>query len=264
MRRSVWLAALLLLAALPATLPSSAGAVDLAGHRALYALSLANSRGEISAATGTMAFEMTDACDGWATRQRLRITTTTRDGQDIEIGSDYATLESKDGLSLRFTMRQTTDQAVTSETEGEASLPSAGAAGEARYTRPTEGRKALPTATVMPNFHTIAIIEAARVGKKFLTIPLFDGTSAEGAQDTSVAIFSWDGPRAHKFPALAALPSGRVRIAFFDRDKGSTTPDYELGLRYYENGVADEMNMDFGDFVMRATLQELVLLPKGC
>ena len=116
----------------------------------------------------------------------------------------------------------------------------------------------------MPNFHTIAIIEAARAGKKFLTIPLFDGTSAEGAQDTSVAIFSWDGPRTHKFPALAALPSGRVRIAFFDRDKGSTTPDYELGLRYYENGVADEMNMDFGDFVMRATLQELVLLPKGC
>lgn len=264
MRRPFWLAAPLLLAAMLAALPFQAQAVDLAGHRALYRLTLASSRADISNASGTMAFEMTDACEGWATRQRLRITTTNREGQDIEISSDYATFEAKDGLSLRFNMRQSTEQAVSSETEGEAHLPAAGAAGEARYTKPDDRRKVLPAGTVLPNGHTIAILEAARAGKKFITLPLFDGTSADGAQDTSVAIFSWDPPQAHKFPALAALPSGRVRIAFFDRDKGATTPDYELGMRYYENGIADDMSMDFGDFVMRATLQELTILPKGC
>jgi hypothetical protein len=268
MRRSVWLAAPLLLAATLALLPARARAaepaLELAGHRALYRLTMASSRGDVTAAGGTMAFEMTDACEGWATRQRLRINATNRDGQDLEIASDYATFESKDGLQLRFNMRQTTEQALTSETEGEASIPSAGAAGEARYTRPAEARKVLPAGTMMPNMHTIAVIEAARAGKKFLSIPLFDGTSAEGAQDTSVAIFSWDPPKEHKFSALSNLSSGRVRIAFFDRDKGATTPDYELGLRYYENGIADDMTMDFGDFVMRAQLQELTVLPKGC
>lgn len=264
MRRSAWLVAFVLLAALPPRAIAADPGVELAGHRALYKLTLASSRGQISAASGTMAFEMTDACDGWATRQRLRITATNNERQDLEIGSDYATYEAKDGLSLRFTMRQTTEQAVSVETEGTASLPSPGAAGEALYQRPAESRKALPAGTMLPNMHTIAVIEAARAGKKFLAIPLFDGTSAEGAQDTSVAIFSWDGPREHKFPALAALASARLRIAFFDRDKGTTTPDYEIGMRYYANGVADDMSMDFGDFVMHASLQELSLLPKSC
>lgn len=264
MRRFIWLAAPFLLTALLAAPPCLAQPVELAGHRALYTLTLASSRGDVTTAGGTLAFEMADACEGWTTRQRMRINVTNRDGQDIEIGSDYATFESKDGLTLRFSMRQTTEQAVTAETEGDASLPSAGAAGEARYTRPADARKVLPAGTLMPNMHTIAVIEAARAGKKFLSMPLFDGTTADGAQDTSVAIFNWEAPQPNKFPALAALPSGRVRIAFFDREKGSTTPDYELGMRYYANGIAEDMSMDFGDFVMKATLQELTVLPKGC
>ncbi|MSP05531.1 MAG: DUF1849 family protein [Acetobacteraceae bacterium] len=264
MRRPVWLAAFILLAALP--MPSMA--VDLAAHRAVYKLTLASSRGAVSDAGGTMAFELVDACEGWATRQRLRINTTTDAGQNIEIGSDYATLEAKDGLSLRFNMRQTTEQAVSSETEGQASVPApgaaAGAAGEVRYTSPQAKTLALPPGTIMPNTHTIAAIDAARDGKKFIAIPLFDGTSADGAQDTSVAIFSWDKPAPHKFKVLSTLPSSRMRIAFFDRNKGATTPDYELGIRYWENGIADEISMDFGDFVMRAVLQQLTVLPKAC
>ena len=45
-------------------------------------------------------------------------------------------------------------------------------------------------------------LDAARAGKKFLSIPLFDGTSATGAQDTSVAIFSWDAPAQNPHGAL--------------------------------------------------------------
>ncbi|MSO90501.1 MAG: DUF1849 family protein [Acetobacteraceae bacterium] len=240
-------------------------AADLAAHRAVYKLTLASSRGAVSAAVGTMAFELADACEGWTTRQRLRINTTIDGGQNIEIGSDYATFESKDGRNLRFSMRQTTEQAISSETEGQASLPaSVTTTGEVRYTSPEAKTIALPAGTVMPNMHTIAVIDAARAGKKFLAIPLFDGTSAEGAQDTSVAIFSWDKPAPHKFDVLSALPSSRMRIAFFDRTQGATMPDYELGIRYYENGIADAISMDFGDFVIRGVLQELTVLPKGC
>ena len=53
----------------------------------------------------------------------LRMTITNAEGQNIEMASDYATWESKDGLKFRFHMRQTTDTAVTSQTDGEASLP---------------------------------------------------------------------------------------------------------------------------------------------
>ena len=263
MRRAHFLLGLLAVAVTP--FAAAAQAVEMAAHRAVYQLSLATSRGEIVAANGTMAYEMVDACDGWAVRQRLRINVTDRDNREVEMGTDYATLESKDGLNMRFTMRQTTETAVTSETDGTAKLERVGGPGEVTYKVPEETTKPLPAGTVFPTPHTAAILDAARAGKKFLSIPLFDGTSATGAQDTSVAIFSWDAPAQNRFPVLSPLRSGRVRIAFFDNKAGaSPTPDYELGMRYWENGIADEMTMDFGDFVMKATLVELNILPKAC
>ena len=104
----------------------------------------------MTAAHGTMAYEVTDACDGWATRQRLAMTITNTDGQDIEMVSDYATWESKDGLSMRFRMRQTTDTAVTEQTEGTATLDSPGGAGSIHYTVPADKTVPMPAGTLFP------------------------------------------------------------------------------------------------------------------
>ncbi len=256
--------AVLLAGAMPATAADQAAA-PLAAHRALYQLTLEQARGaEVAAATGTMAYEVLDACDGWATRQRLDMTVTNRDGQDIQMLSDYTTWESKDGLSMRFRMRQTTDSAVTSEVAGDASLQRPGGPGEVRFTEPEASTKELPAGTLFPMAHTEAILAAAHAGKKFLALPLFDGTSDKGVQDSTVAIVQWGGARPGKWPGLAAMPSGRVHVAFFDREAGTQQPDYEVGMRYWDNGVADDLSMDFGDFVMKGTLSRLDLLPPGC
>ena len=61
---------------------------------------------------------------------------------------------------------------------------------------------------------------------------------------------------------LARDPS--VRLAFFDRQPDTTTPNYEVAMRYWENGVADDMQMDFGDFVMNAKMTEFALQPRKC
>jgi hypothetical protein len=241
-----------------------AGAADLAAHRALYKLTLKAGRGDVTAASGTMSYEVLDACDGWAVRQRLAMTLTGRDGQDVEMLSDYTTWESKDGLKMTFRMRETTDRQVTSEVAGDASLDHPGGAGEAHYTVPADATKKLPAGTLFPMAHTDAILKAALVGKKFLALPLFDGTGPDGAQDTSVVISSWSPPEAGKWPALAMLPSGRVQVAFFDRAAGTQQPDYEVGMRYWENGIADDLSMDFGDFVMTGQLSELTVPKPGC
>ena len=66
----------------PATMPA---APPMLAHKALYTLTLDNAKGnDVIAARGTMGYEVTDACDGWAVRQRLRMTITNTDGQDIE------------------------------------------------------------------------------------------------------------------------------------------------------------------------------------
>jgi hypothetical protein len=246
--------------------PPTKAPAPLAAHRALYELNLASSHGgrQISAAHGTMGYEVVDVCDGWATRQRLRMTITSSEGEDTDMDSDYATWESKDGLSFRFHMVQKSDSQVTSQTDGSARLSKTGGPGEVEYRLPKATTTTLPEGTLFPMMHTLSIINAAREGKKFLALPLFDGTDDDGYEDSSIAVIDWKQPFATKYPFLSSLPSTRVRIAFFDHAAGTPTPTYEVAMRYWENGVADDMLMDFEDFAMNAKLTELTPLPRKC
>jgi len=178
--------------------------------------------------------------------------------------SDYATWESKDGLKFRFHMKQTTDTAVTSQTDGDAQLERTGGPGEAHYTVPSDTTKKLPPGTLFPMAHTSAILAAAESGKKFLALPLFDGTDDTGSEDSFIVVLDWKKPEANKYAFLSNLPSTRVRLAFFDHDAKSEVPTYQVGMRYWENGVADNLQMDFGDFVMDAKMADLTQLPHKC
>ena len=129
---------------------------------------------------------------------------------------------------------------------------------------PEDSIKPLPAGTLFPMMHTATIIAAAEAGKKFVAVPLFDGTGPDGAQDSTIAIIGWEPPAANKWPDLAKLPSGRVHVAFFDRNATKQEPDYEVGMRYWENGIADDLEMDFGDFVMTGKLTTLSVPKGGC
>ncbi len=262
MRRRAAPAALVLL--ILASGAQAGAPIHLAAHHALYKLSLAHSRGNVISASGTMGYEVIDACDGWAVRQRLHMTVVNGDGQNIEMVSDYATWESKDGRRFRFHVKQTTEEAVTEQTDGEAMLSGTGNGGTAQYTTPKTMTKNLPRGTLFPMAHTAAIIAAAREGKRIVNLPLFDGTSETGAEDSSIVVTGWDKPQATQWPALSALPSSRMHIAFWDWDTTKMLPDYQVGMRYWENGVAGDLTMDFGDFVMHAALTEFAPQPHRC
>src|SRR5829696_6779661 len=71
---------------LPGPAPAAEpGAEAMAGHRAAYRLSLDRVRdnSNIARAEGVMLYEVVDACDGWATRQRFQLRLTDRDGQEV-------------------------------------------------------------------------------------------------------------------------------------------------------------------------------------
>lgn len=243
----------------------------MVGHRAAYRLTLDRARdnSDVAQASGAMLFEVLDACDGWTVRQRLTLKLVDRDGNETETVSDYSTYETRDGTRLRFSLTQSSQGAVSSQVQGEGEVTAAG--GAVRFVQPEARELPLPPGTMLPMAHTIATLNAARAGSRILAAPLLDGTTAGGAQDTTTVMSPWQAtvtvdPR---FAALAPLGSSRMRIAFFDRDPGSQsggagTPDYEVSLRYFENGVADELKMDFGEFVVDGRLAELVVLPSPC
>ena len=242
----------------------------LASHRGIYSLTLDRARenAAIVDVSGAMLFELIDACESWASRQRFTMTLRNREGTELETGSDYATLESMDGRNLRFSLTQVTQGAVRSRVAGQAELTADGS-GVARYSEPEVKELPIPPGTLLPNTHTIAALNAARAGQRLLVAPIFDGTTADGAQQTTTVMSPWQGPQpVPEAPSLSTLGSSRMRIAFFEPDGeqagGARTPSYEVSLRYFENGVADDMIMDFGDFTVRAKLMKLEDAPGGC
>lgn len=244
------------------------GAGDMVAHRAAYRLTLDRARDNagVQQAEGAMLFEVQDACEAWATRQRFTLVVRDRDGNAIETTSDYSTLEAKDGRSLRFSLTQITEGAVTSRVSGEATMGDGG--GRVVFADPSPNEITLPAGTLFPMVHTIRALAAARAGQRLLLAPLLDGTTADGPQDTTTVVLGgWAGPAENtRFPALSALASARMRIAFFESGQqgGASTPGYEVSLRYWANGVADELKMDFGEFVVDGQMLELVVAPGGC
>ncbi|MDQ1078362.1 EipB family protein [Pseudoroseomonas cervicalis] len=264
----------------PPTAPSAAaphaapqaipGSEALAPHRAAYRLQLDRVRqgSDVIQADGAMLFEVMDACDGWTTRQRLQLNLIDRSGQNVETSSDYSTWESKDGRRLRFTLTQMAQGAVTQRISGEAELDKPEGRGTVRYEQPSTSTVELPNGTLLPTVHTLRALQLAQAGQqRMLVAPLFDGTSEEGAQDSTTILSPWSPPQAQpRFPLMRDQASARMRIAFFGHDAaaGASAPEYEVGLRYYANGVADEMHMDFGDFAVNALMQSLEPIPAAC
>ena len=249
-----------LIALMSASLVGTAAAAPLAAHHAVYKLTLDTTKEEgVLAASGTMSYDVVDSCSGWTTAQHLVIDLTNKDGQDVRMVSDYATLESKDGTHLEFHTKEMTGSSTTEQLDGTAVLERSGGTGHADFTSPEKKTVLLPVGTLLPMAHTNAIIDAAMAGRKFLSVPLFDGTGTEGAEDTFVTIENWTPPVEQKWSSLSALSFGRVHIAFFDRTSDSETPTYEIGMKYYANGVADAMVMNFGEFSMDGTLDQFEL-----
>jgi hypothetical protein len=179
--------------------------------------------------------------------------------------TDYITWESKNAETLTFSLRERdNDGKEQVDDAGTAVHSGADGAGIITYSTPAHTRMALPPGTLFPMQHTEALLAAGRDGKKFIAPPLFDGTTADGAQATFVAILGNHGPTPNRFAALSGMPSSDVDIAFYPRKPGDQNPDFRTQMRYFENGVATNLVLDFGDFVMTGKLEHLTIPPSPC
>lgn len=244
-------------------LPFASQAADLAAHRAFYRLTLASTGSSgVTSASGAMEYEVIDGCTGWATQQRLDMTVLDREGGDTHTVSDYSTWESKDGHSFRFRITQVTNGAKDVRA-GYAEL-TPGHAGFAVYTQPQDLRVTLAPGTVFPMAQTEAILAAARTGKTFVAMPVFDGTTGAGADDTFAVITTHGEKVETAFKPLAKLPSLMVHVGYFPPDRTQLLPDTLIAMRYWDNGVADSLSLDFGNFTLAGTLAKFQLLPSHC
>jgi hypothetical protein len=218
----------------------------------------------VVAATGAMDYEWGETCDGWTIEQRYRLKIRYAEDRDVDVTSAFVTWESKDGLRYRFNQRETRNGQLDQEIRGEAKLDGPGRGGVARFTKPRSQILKLAPGVLFPSAHTIFLIDEAKAGTVFVTRHVFDGATDENAVQVSAVI----GTRLTADPISARLgrllerPGWRIRLAFFPVDAKAEEPDYELGMDLLDNGVSRDMVIDYGDYSIRANLDDIEPLVK--
>lgn len=252
--------------ALSASLWTGAAGAEINAHRALYTMTLGTSRTDsgVTGARGAMAYQWGETCDGWTVEQRYKLTLSYAESQDVVIVSNFVTWESKDGLRYRFNQKETRNGTVDEEIRGEAQLDGPGKGGTITFEMPSPKTMKLPPGALFPSAHTILLIDKAKAGENFVSRQVFDGATVEGAVLVTAAIGGKVTPDPQD-PIKAAIlqhPGWRVRLAFFPADVNEEKPDYELGMLLLENGVSRDMLIDYGDYTIKAKLDDIEPLPK--
>lgn len=229
---------------------AAAPVTALASHRAIYDLALTRAvqSDGVRSAKGTMVYTITDRCDGYTIESNLQMDLAFSNGIDNQIDQRFASWEAKDGHSASFRMQVLENGTLSKSYRGNVAL---GADGTGTVTYETDAVRTikLPKGTLLSTGHTLALLNAAAAGEKFLVRPVIDGSFEEGPFTISAAI---GAPRAGQTKAgdLAAGTAWPASLAYFPFATEHEAPDYELTMSILANGVARSMSQDFGKFTL--------------
>lgn len=231
---------------------------ELLAHRAVYDLDMSRRGGDIHGGSGRIAYELRgDACEGWATSVRQVTRLVGSDGDETTLDVSAATFETGASDAFDFRSQTRVDGRLVRSVEGRATRE-----GERLRIalRAPEKREILtdPEPTHFPLSHLRAVVEAARAGSRILAAPVFDGGDSGDELSDSLAVIGGEIalPSDSPFPELAESRRWRATVSYFDRDpiEGERTPIYVLSFILHENGVASDMELDFGDFALRGAM----------
>lgn len=233
----------------------SAGATELASHRAVYRLSLAEgSPGTVTSVRGGLVMEWKRSCDGWTSNQRLAFQAGQDEGPDFSYDVRFSSWESSENDQLRFSVRSFDDGKPFEEFRGLAMLPKTGD-GQATFTLPAGKSVQLPAGTLFPTQHIKALIAAAERGEHFVSVPVFDGSGLDALSNVSAVI-------GKEFPADGQKPeSWTMNLAYHDLADRSEEPEFQLAFKLRADGVTDDITLDYGQFILHGTLDQLDPLP---
>jgi len=241
---------------------ASAGALELAAHRAFYALEIKNSRNSgFADVRGAVRVLRERSCDGWISEETVRMAVETDLGRVFEQGLHFTGWESFDGKNYSFASRSRSD-AERLESRGSARRGKEGDAGEVTYRLPNAQKQFLPPDTFFPSNLVTWVIAKAKAGEKRLQAHSFDGTDDDGAELMVIYVGKEEAADTTGKSGDHELLSGQawnVRFAAFALDSPAAEPSYEFEAKLIENGILAEAVLDFDEFTV---LQRLVKIEK--
>ncbi|MCP5150223.1 MAG: DUF1849 family protein [Ectothiorhodospiraceae bacterium] len=247
--------AVLLLATAVATSSSAAPVVNLASHRAVYALSRHPDTldSNIAAVKGRLEISLEASCDGWHFVQMLGFHLVDIEGGRTEHIALLSGWESAESTEFWFNARSFEDREQVEEVAGVARLEAAGGPGEIRFSRPEATVKPLARGTVFPSAHVAAVVDAARRGQRNLLLTVFDGSTQQSPFEVAAAI-GRELPTTGGPPPLAGTRAWPIRLAYYPEGAVEPLPAFAMSAVLYENGVTGDMVYDYGDFAIDVRL----------
>mgnify|MGYP001172903066 FL=1 len=265
-------------ASAPAAAETASGAVRFVPHRAVYEITLAstNAGSGVTDMQGRMVYELTGSrCEGWTQNMRFATRMTNQDGGEQLNDLVTSSWEEAGGSVLRFNQSQSRDGKLIEISQGDATRQPDGKKVDVALVKPLKKSLTLDAGIHFPVQHSMALIAAAQAGKSVMTSDLYDGSEkGEKVYQTTAIIGAKILPGAKKSPVslkggaqLDTLASWPVSISYFEPGSAKTdaVPSYELGFRFYENGVSSRLHIDYGEFSINGELTDLVFLePTKC
>jgi hypothetical protein len=242
---------------------------ELASHRAVYELKLAQSHGGNSStvsARGRILYDfMGSACEGY--KLEFRQVSELDNGEGKVTLSDLrsSTWEDGEAKNFHFKSENYMNDRLLDQVDGQAVRQTNNIA--VALTKPKDAKLSLDRSIVFPTEHVRRIIDAARGGKSILEFPVYDGSEkGEKIYNTLTVIGRMILPN-ERVPtdaaagqqALAGLGRWPVTVSYFDRSGavGEQTPVYAITFELYENGISRALLLDYNDFAISGELKSL-------
>src|SRR6266436_4487463 len=230
---------------------------ELASHRAIYELKLAQTRGNSAvAARGRILYDFSgNACEGYALQ--FRQVSELDNGEGKVTLSDLRSTTWEDGAAKKFIFKSQNylNETLLDSVDGEAERQRDKVA--VTLNQPAAKTFDLEVGMVFPTEHMRRIIAAAREGKNILELPVYDGSEkGEKVYDTLTVIGAEIAPN-ERVPndaaagkqALAGLKRWPVTVSYFDKTARSSDQ-----APVYENGVSRALMLDYNDFAISGEL----------
>ncbi|HWL66914.1 MAG TPA: DUF1849 family protein, partial [Geminicoccus sp.] len=92
-------------------------------------------------------------------------------------------------------------------------------------------------------------------GESFVSVPVFDGSGLDALSNVSAVI-------GRNWPGEAGRPAAwTMNLAYHKLTDRSEEPEFQLSFRLRADGVTDDIKLDYGQFVLHGTLDDLEKLP---
>ena len=243
-------------------------ASELASHRAVYELRLAQSHGNSStvSARGRILYDfMGSACEGY--KLEFRQVSELDNGEGKVTLSDLRSNTWEDGAAKNFHFKSENymNERLLDQVDGQAVRQPDNIA--VALTKPKDAKLSLDRSIVFPTEHVRRIVDAARAGKSILEFPVYDGSEKGEKIYNTLTVVGRLIPPNERVPtdaaagqqALAGLNRWPVTVSYFDRARatGEQTPVYAITFELYENGISRALLLDYNDFAISGELKSL-------